>query len=124
MWSPSIHRRADSVKCGVPHSASESCPEPTQGLSRQTFVKRIVATPGDQLSIRDGLPIVNGKPYLAQTIRKCSKRDAQELCELPKPITIPPGHYFVIGDHSGGSFDSRLWGPIPQKAILGRVELP
>jgi len=42
---------------------------------------------------------------------------------MPKPITIPSGHYFVMGDNSGASSDSRWWGPVPRAGILGRVEL-
>jgi signal peptidase I len=118
------------VECGGKHLSTQACPKPTPGLSSQTFIKRIVAIPGDELSIRAGLPTVNGKPAFAQVIRKCSKRELREavnepeFCEMPKPITVPPGHYFVMGDNSGESFDSRIWGPIPGTAILARVEQP
>jgi signal peptidase I len=69
------------------------------------------------------LPIVNGKAVLTHVIQKCSARDPDELCTLPKPITIPPGHYFVMGDRSAASEDSRFWGPIPRAAIFGQVQL-
>ena len=55
-------------------------------------------------------------------IQKCSAGDPEELCKLPKPIAIPPGHYFVMGDHSGASEDSRFWGTIPRAAIFGELE--
>ncbi len=118
------------IACGVRQLPSEACPKPTSGLSSQTFIKRIVAVPGDELSIRDGLPILDGRSAFAQVIRKCPRQETEEQstepggCELPKQITIPPGHYFLMGDNSGASFDSRFWGPVPRAAILGRVELP
>ncbi len=64
---------ADSGQvCGVPGGApeqGESCPEPTSERSDQNFIKRIVAGPGDTLSVKDGHPVVNGvektdEPYI------------------------------------------------------------
>lgn len=112
-----------SGECGVRHPRSQPCPKAASGpLSSEVFMKRIVAEPGDELSIRGGLPIVNGRAVLTHVIQQCSAADPDELCELPKPITIPPEHYFLIGDHSGASEDSRFWGPIPRAAIFGKVE--
>jgi signal peptidase I len=113
---------ADAVvggECKVKHPPTQVCPMPTEELSSQTFIKRIVALPGDELSIREGLPIVNGERVLADVIQPCS---AEDLCNLPKPITIPPGHYFVMGDNSGSSSDSRWWGAVPEAGIIGKLE--
>ena len=41
-------------------------------------------------------------------------------CNLEKPITIPPDHYFMMGDNRGESADSREWGPVPKKWIIGK----
>ncbi|HVQ57967.1 MAG TPA: signal peptidase I [Solirubrobacterales bacterium] len=106
-------------ECKVAHPFTEPCPQPTAELSSQTFLKRIVALPGEELSIRDGLPIVNGKAVLADVIQRCS---AVDLCKMPEPITIPPGHYFVMGDNSGSSSDSRWWGAVPRAGIIGKLE--
>lgn len=106
-------------ECGVRKPPRQACPEPVPRLSDQLFLKRVVALPGDELTIDDGRPVVNGKLLLADTIQRCG---GVSVCSMPQPITIPPGHYFVLGDNSGASDDSRFWGPVPLEAIEGRVE--
>jgi signal peptidase I len=106
-------------ECGVPHPSQQPCPRPTKAESSQTFIKRIVAGPGDTISVRDGHPVVNGvektnEPYT----NPCGDGAA---CNLPKPITVPPGYYFMMGDNRGASDDSRFWGPIPQSWIIGKA---
>jgi signal peptidase I len=109
----------NGTECGTPHSPRQACPRPTVGESSQNFIKRIVAGPGDTLSVRDGHPVVNGvekidEPYALP----CG---ASAACNLPKPITIPPDSYFMMGDNRGASDDSRFWGPVPRKWIIGKA---
>ncbi len=112
-------------ECGVaihgrePEEVGESCPKPTNEQSGQTFIKRIVALPGDTLSVKEGHPVVNGveksnEPY----ITPCGSAPA---CNLPKTIKIPPGDYFMMGDNRGDSDDSRFWGPVPRSWIIGEA---
>ena len=42
-------------------------------------------------------------------------------CNMPKTITIPPDHYFMMGDNRGASDDSRFWGPVPRDWIIGKA---
>jgi signal peptidase I len=105
-------------ECGVEPGPREPCPEPTPEQSDTNFIKRIVAGPGDRLSINNGHPVVNGVEAEEGFIRPC--RGGSE-CDLPQPITIPPGHYFMMGDNRGSSDDSRFWGPVPRDWIIGEA---
>jgi signal peptidase I len=109
----------NGTECGTPHPPQEACPKPTKNESSQNFIKRIVAGPGDTLSVREGHPVVNGvekaeEPYT----NPCGGAAA---CNLPKAIKIPPGYYFMMGDNRGASDDSRFWGPVPRSWIIGKA---
>jgi signal peptidase I len=104
-------------RCGARQRRGEPCRAPTPRLSSQLFLKRVVATPGDRLSIRDGRPVVNGSVVLADLVQRCR----YDVCDMRRAITIPADHYFVLGDNSAESADSRFWGPVPSRAILGKV---
>jgi signal peptidase I len=105
-------------ECGATHGAREACPTPTAGESDQNFIKRVVAGPGDTLSVKDGHPVVNGVEAKETFIRPCHGGSS---CNLPKEITIPPDHYFMMGDNRGESDDSRFWGPVPRDWIIGEA---
>ncbi len=99
-------------------SRGAACDEPIDEKADTNFIKRIVAGPGDTLSIENGHPVVNGKIAQEDFIRPCTPGGA---CNLPKQITIPPDHYFMMGDNRGESADSRFWGPIPRDWIIGKA---
>jgi signal peptidase I len=115
----------EGQQCGVrengrePISAGMPCPEPTAEQSSQNFIKRIVAGPGDTLSVKDGHPVVNGVEKTDEPfIIPCG---GGNVCNLPKTITIPPDHYFMMGDNRGASDDSRFWGPVPKDWLIGKT---
>jgi signal peptidase I len=108
--------------CGNPSQGGEgganvqACDTPTAKASSQTFIKRVVAGPGDTIEIVNGHVIRNGvrekDPYIIQ----CGNNEG---CNFGKPIKIPAGDYFMMGDNRGESDDSRFWGPVPDKWIIG-----
>jgi signal peptidase I len=104
--------------CGAQHSSDSACPRPTQERSDTNFIKRVVATPGDRLKVIDGAVYINGKRQeegYARLDPEC------EICNLPQEITIPEDQYFMMGDNRGESADSREWGPVPKKWIIGKA---
>jgi signal peptidase I len=106
-------------ECGVSQPPRAPCPKPTPERSDTNFIKRIVAGPGDTLSIRNGHPVVDGVEAEEDFIKPC--RGVGSPCNFPHEITIPPDHYFMMGDNRGQSDDSRFWGPVPRDWIIGEA---
>jgi len=105
-------------ECGAPREPDQPCPRPTADKADVNFIKRIVAGPGDRLTIEDGHVVRNGKRQAEPFIRPCG---GGEGCDLTTPITIPKGYYFMMGDNRGASDDSRFWGPVPRDWIIGNA---
>jgi signal peptidase I len=95
---------------------AQACDTPTPAESTQTFIKRVVGLPGDHIQIVNGHVIRNGTREKDGYIEQCG---VGGFCNFPKAITIPPGHYFMMGDNRGVSDDSRFWGPVPQRWVIG-----
>ncbi|MGH2838777.1 MAG: signal peptidase I [Thermoleophilaceae bacterium] len=109
---------ADLNTCGAEHPDNQACPEPTEGKSDTNFIKRIVGVPGDRLSVRQGSVYIDGKKQDEDFVRPSADC---ATCNLEKEITVPPDHYFMMGDNRGESADSREWGPVPEKWIIGQA---
>jgi signal peptidase I len=82
-----------------------------------TFVKRLIGLPGETVSERDGIVYINGvelkEPYIS-----ADRRDHEPPRSWAK---IPKGYYFFMGDNRSQSCDSRVWGPVPRKNLIGEV---
>jgi len=81
-----------------------------------TFVKRLIGLPGETWEERGGYVYINGKP-LSEPYIKAARRDSRTIA----PIKIVPGHYFMMGDNRISSCDSRAWGTVPHKNLIGKV---
>jgi signal peptidase I len=95
---------------------AQPCDRPLASESTQTFVKRVVGLPGDVLRIVDGHVIRNGEREPDAFITACG-RVAE--CTFSGAIRVPAGDYYMMGDNRGNSDDSRYWGPVPQRYIIG-----
>ena len=89
--------------------------EPPPGM-HEDLIKRIIATPGDTIEIRDSMVIVNGfvinEPYIMAS--PSYHLDEEEL---------PEGEYFVLGDNRNNSNDSHRWGTVHREDIIGKAWL-
>ncbi len=97
---------------------AQPCDKALPGQSTETFIKRVVGLPGDTLRIRNGLVYRNGQPEKHSFITPCV--GAAE-CTFTGTIKVPQGDYYMMGDNRGDSDDSRYWGPVPQKYIIGEA---
>lgn len=85
------------------------------------YIKRIIGLPGETVNINHGVITITtvqgtklslSEPYIVN-----------EDATYTKNVSLNPDEYFVLGDNRPNSSDSRVWGPLPKKDIIGRVDL-
>ena len=106
-------------QCAKVPAAGAPCSTPGATRASVNFIKRVVGVPGDRISVRRGHVVRNGKLQKEPFASHTCDNGLGNACSLPTTITVPPGHYFMMGDNRGESDDSRFWGPIPKSWIIG-----
>ena len=84
----------------------------------KSFVKRVIAEEGEDVRIVDGIVYVNDVPMNDDFVPEEFKSHDDYA-----PTRIPDGYYFVMGDHRNSSSDSRHWGMVPKKYVIGKVQV-
>ncbi len=88
----------------------------------QDYIKRIVAIPGDTITINDTTVIVDGVKLIEPYVDPRNQGNIFAAKTISNML-LPPNDYFVLGDNRIGSSDSRDWGFVPRVNIIGRAAL-
>lgn len=88
---------------------------------KKDFIKRLVGLPGETVEIKNGSVYINDKPLLDSNFSTRYYYNRGEYGQEGKKIVVPKDCYFVMGDNSASSLDSRYWGFVPYKDVLGKA---
>lgn len=128
VWDVSSPERGDVMVFYPPHA------------NTTYYIKRVIGVPGDRIQYRNKQLTVNGKPVPREWLAEIpgSRRlqigleqprvDKSHLVQVDQSrpirdfsVVVRPGHYFMMGDNRDNSSDSRVWGQVPERDIVGQA---
>ena len=112
LFHPPAGARPRDPLCGVADEGAghaQPCGVPLAQESSDTFIKRVIAGPGDTVAIVDGHAVINGVTDSESYIQPCGA--AATTCSFPTPVRVPAGDYYMLGDNRGDLGRQPLLGP-------------
>ncbi len=91
------------------------------GTKGDEFIKRVIGLPKEKVSLNNSRVYINDEVLTESYISESTPTAGGVFLSDGKEITVPPNHYFVLGDNRLASSDSRTWGFITKEAITGRA---
>ncbi len=89
---------------------------------KRPFIKRLIAQGGETVEIREGKILINGRPLESPAFVRDSAYQNQGLYGRAGQLVEVPAHaFYVLGDNSGASHDSRFWGFVPKRFMIGKA---
>lgn len=91
---------------------------------KKPFIKRLIATGNESVEIRNGNIVINGQVITEpEVFNRIYYYNQGPYGEEGVPVTVPEDHFYVLGDNSAHSKDSRRWGFVPRKYLIGKAIL-
>ena len=89
---------------------------------KRDFIKRLIAMGGETVEIRSGDIYINGKLVTDPRIKNIFYYNRGPYGQEGQKVVVPKGYLYMLGDNSGSSSDSRFWGFVPEKNVIGKAE--